>query len=139
MERKLTTVEVTAVKNRVTDCPYSTDHVIDNQQKRDKEVFVGASLGIEQADIRHSTMKMTLNSILTLAVLLFCGNVSAVLTSSTTNVKPISVFSVPQNVQTVESLKSQILQLGASLDRGQSYNPTSGPYYADRMAVARWA
>ena len=82
---------------------------------------------------------MALNSILTLAVLLFCGNVSAVLTSSTTNVKPISVFSVPQNVQTVESLKSQILQLGASLDRGQSYNPTSGPYYADRMAVARWA
>ena len=82
---------------------------------------------------------MTLTRILTLAVLLLCGNVSAELTSSSTNVKPISVFSVPQNVQTVESLKSQILQLGASLDRGQSYNPTSGPYYADRMAVARWA
>ena len=139
MELKLTIVEVTTVKNRVTDCPYSADHVKDNQQKRDKEVFVRASLGIEQADIGHSAIKMTLNSILTLAALLLFGNVSAVLTSSTTNVKPISVFSVPQNVQTVESLKSQILQLGASLDRGQSYNPTSGPYYADRMAVARWA
>jgi hypothetical protein len=34
-------------------------------------------------------------------------------------------------------LKSQILQLGAALDRGQAYNPTSGSYYADRMAVAR--
>jgi hypothetical protein len=34
-------------------------------------------------------------------------------------------------------LKFQILQLGAALDRGQAYNPTSGAYYADRMAVAR--
>ena len=52
--------------------------------------------------------------------------------------KPLSVFSVsPDNRLTVESLKSQILQLGASLDRGQAYNPTSGTYYADRMAVAR--
>lgn len=53
-------------------------------------------------------------------------------------VKPVSIFSSSADkVQTVESLKSQILQLGASLDRGQAYNPTSGSYYADRMDVAR--
>eukprot|EP00607_Mallomonas_marina_P008231 CAMPEP_0182416870 /NCGR_PEP_ID=MMETSP1167-20130531/1247_1 /TAXON_ID=2988 /ORGANISM="Mallomonas Sp, Strain CCMP3275" /LENGTH=213 /DNA_ID=CAMNT_0024590003 /DNA_START=254 /DNA_END=892 /DNA_ORIENTATION=+ len=33
-------------------------------------------------------------------------------------------------------IKGQILQLGAALDRGQAYNPTSGEYYKDRMDVA---
>lgn len=37
----------------------------------------------------------------------------------------------------VAALKQQILQLGASLDRGQAYNPTSGEYYAERMEAAR--
>ena len=37
----------------------------------------------------------------------------------------------------IEALKLQILQLGAALDRGQSYNPTSGSYYADKMAYAK--
>jgi hypothetical protein len=32
--------------------------------------------------------------------------------------------------------KLELLQLGAALDRGQAYNPTSGEYYADRMQVA---
>ncbi|KAL7473636.1 hypothetical protein ACHAXS_014090 [Conticribra weissflogii] len=36
-----------------------------------------------------------------------------------------------------EKLKTQILQLGAALDRGQSYNPTSGDYYSFSMDVAR--
>mmetsp|Transcript_37619 Transcript_37619/g.82387 ORF Transcript_37619/g.82387 Transcript_37619/m.82387 type:complete len:343 (+) Transcript_37619:105-1133(+) len=36
-----------------------------------------------------------------------------------------------------EQVKAQILQLGAALDRGQSYNPTSGEYYAGTMDVAR--
>lgn len=36
-----------------------------------------------------------------------------------------------------EKLKTQILQLGAALDRGQSYNPTSGEYYSSSMDVAR--
>lgn len=36
-----------------------------------------------------------------------------------------------------ERLKSQIMQFGAILDRGQSYNPTSGSFYADRMAAAK--
>ena len=35
------------------------------------------------------------------------------------------------------TLKLQILQLGAALDRGQAYNPTSGSYYEDRMEAAR--
>jgi len=35
------------------------------------------------------------------------------------------------------SLKSQILQLGAALDRGQAYNPTSGDYYAEKMKFAK--
>lgn len=34
------------------------------------------------------------------------------------------------------SQKLRLLQLGASLDRGQAYNPTSGEYYKDRMDVA---
>lgn len=33
-------------------------------------------------------------------------------------------------------LKARILQYGATLDRGQGYNPTSGQQYADRMAGA---
>eukprot|EP00978_Attheya_sp_CCMP212_P018735 scaffold51784_cov54-Attheya_sp.AAC.1 len=37
----------------------------------------------------------------------------------------------------MERIKSQILQLGAALDRGQSYNPTSGEYYASTMEVAK--
>jgi hypothetical protein len=36
-----------------------------------------------------------------------------------------------------ERLKAQILQLGAALDRGQSYNPTSGEYYSSTMEIAR--
>lgn len=35
------------------------------------------------------------------------------------------------------SLKFQILQLGSALDRGQSYNPTSGEYYAEKMQFAK--
>jgi len=37
----------------------------------------------------------------------------------------------------VTQLKAQILQLGAALDRGQSYNPTSGEYYSSNMEVAK--
>ena len=37
----------------------------------------------------------------------------------------------------VEQLKIQLLQLGAALDRGQAYNPTSGSYYEKNMNVAR--
>ena len=33
--------------------------------------------------------------------------------------------------------KATLLHLGAVLDRGQAYNPTSGEYYAERMEVAR--
>jgi hypothetical protein len=36
-----------------------------------------------------------------------------------------------------EQGKAVLLQLGAVLDRGQAYNPTSGPYYQERMAYAR--
>lgn len=35
------------------------------------------------------------------------------------------------------ALKSQILQLGASLDRGQAYNPTSGEYYGEKLKFAK--
>ena len=37
----------------------------------------------------------------------------------------------------VDQLKFQLLQLGAALDRGQAYNPTSGLYYEENMNVAR--
>jgi hypothetical protein len=38
--------------------------------------------------------------------------------------------------RTLEQRKAELLQLGAALDRGQAYNPTSGSYYADRMEAA---
>jgi hypothetical protein len=41
-----------------------------------------------------------------------------------------------ENLST-EQIKAQILQLGAALDRGQAYNPTSGEYYAGTMKAAR--
>eukprot|EP00601_Ochromonadales_sp_CCMP2298_P018823 CAMPEP_0173304792 /NCGR_PEP_ID=MMETSP1143-20121109/19636_1 /TAXON_ID=483371 /ORGANISM="non described non described, Strain CCMP2298" /LENGTH=316 /DNA_ID=CAMNT_0014245641 /DNA_START=33 /DNA_END=980 /DNA_ORIENTATION=- len=41
------------------------------------------------------------------------------------------------NKQDLASIKSQILQLGAALDRGQAYNPTSGEYYAEKMQFAK--
>ena len=47
--------------------------------------------------------------------------------SSATDPRPVSK----------ERVKAQILQLGAALDRGQSYNPTSGEYYASSMAIAK--
>lgn len=37
----------------------------------------------------------------------------------------------------LEQLKAQILQLGAALDRGQAYNPTSGSYYESSMEAAK--
>lgn len=37
----------------------------------------------------------------------------------------------------LEKAKAQVLQLGAALDRGQSYNPTSGGYYEETMKIAR--
>lgn len=38
-----------------------------------------------------------------------------------------------QQQRSLEQRKAELLQLGAALDRGQAYNPTSGPYYKDRM------
>jgi hypothetical protein len=37
----------------------------------------------------------------------------------------------------LERMKAQVLQLGAALDRGQSYNPTSGSYYQESIKTAR--
>jgi len=60
--------------------------------------------------------------------------------SSTTATEP-SWFSTTAAASTecpsLPQLKAQILQLGAALDRGQSYNPTSGSYYAGTMDVAK--
>jgi hypothetical protein len=47
----------------------------------------------------------------------------------------VSTFST--TTPSLEQLKIQILQLGAALDRGQSYNPTSGEYYRETMEVAK--
>lgn len=38
---------------------------------------------------------------------------------------------------TLEQRKFELLQLGAMLDRGQAYNPTSGEYYKDRIDIAK--
>jgi hypothetical protein len=48
-----------------------------------------------------------------------------------------SVAAHGENLLSVEQLKAQLLQLGAALDRGQAYNPTSGDYYGDTMSIAR--
>lgn len=42
-----------------------------------------------------------------------------------------------ESTASLDQLKAQILQLGAALDRGQSYNPTSGDYYKETMDVAK--
>mmetsp|Transcript_79923 Transcript_79923/g.159579 ORF Transcript_79923/g.159579 Transcript_79923/m.159579 type:complete len:317 (-) Transcript_79923:132-1082(-) len=48
-----------------------------------------------------------------------------------------SMFLESSDQADIQTLKSQVLQLAASLDRGQSYNPTSGEYYRERFEVAR--
>ena len=45
--------------------------------------------------------------------------------------------STSEQAVSLEKAKAQVLQLGAALDRGQSYNPTSGSYYEETMATAR--
>ena len=57
--------------------------------------------------------------------------------SSTTSSSSSSSSWFADKVSSVEQGKASILQVGAALDRGQSYNPTSGEYYGDRMEVAR--
>eukprot|EP01031_Cornospumella_fuschlensis_P036883 gene36883-44746_t len=37
----------------------------------------------------------------------------------------------------IARLKTEILKLGAALDRGQAYNPTSGSYYKEQMEFAK--
>mmetsp|Transcript_34051 Transcript_34051/g.48378 ORF Transcript_34051/g.48378 Transcript_34051/m.48378 type:complete len:184 (+) Transcript_34051:75-626(+) len=51
------------------------------------------------------------------------------------NVAANSIFSCTE--PSLDQLKSQILQLGAALDRGQAYNPTSGEYYKETMVAAK--
>lgn len=60
-------------------------------------------------------------------------------TTTTLRTAPTSWFSSATTEATPVSLeqrKAALLQLGAALDRGQAYNPTSGEYYKDRMDVA---
>jgi hypothetical protein len=56
--------------------------------------------------------------------------------SSSKNV-PLSASTSSSSTLSVEQVKAQLLQLGAALDRGQAYNPTSGEQYAETMEVAR--
>ncbi|GMI04745.1 hypothetical protein TrVE_jg9423 [Triparma verrucosa] len=48
----------------------------------------------------------------------------------------ISETSIAEN-ENIGTIKYNILQLGAALDRGQAYNPTSGSYYSGTMAKAK--
>lgn len=58
--------------------------------------------------------------------------------ATTTSWFPVTTAdSAKQSTASLEMLKAQILQLGAALDRGQSYNPTSGEYYKETMDVAK--
>jgi len=47
-----------------------------------------------------------------------------------------SIFSATSATSSLEQLKYQILQLGAAMDRGQAYNPTSGEYDKTTMEMA---
>lgn len=49
----------------------------------------------------------------------------------------VSSSAFTETAPSLDQLKSQILQLGAAMDRGQSYNPTSGDYYKGTMDTAR--
>jgi hypothetical protein len=49
----------------------------------------------------------------------------------------LSTGTFTSTTPTLDQLKFQILQLGAALDRGQSYNPTSGEQYRGSMDTAR--
>jgi len=57
--------------------------------------------------------------------------------SSVTATQNSAWFTPSSSSWTKEQLKAQILQLGAALDRGQAYNPTSGEYYNATMAAAK--
>ena len=57
--------------------------------------------------------------------------------SSSSGVGGVVETTISSSPLSKEKLKVQILQLGAALDRGQSYNPTSGEYYSASMDVAR--
>eukprot|EP00956_Cyclotella_meneghiniana_P021031 scaffold37801_cov85-Cyclotella_meneghiniana.AAC.2 len=59
------------------------------------------------------------------------------LDSSTATAPPTSPWFTDDATESKSKLKTQILQLGAALDRGQSYNPTSGAYYESSMNTAR--
>lgn len=59
-------------------------------------------------------------------------------TSASVTTATSAWFTAPNEPTTsLAVLKAQILQLGAALDRGQSYNPTSGEYYKETMEVAK--
>ena len=45
--------------------------------------------------------------------------------------------SSPSSSASTDRLKWEIVQLGAALDRGQAYNPTSGEYYGATMEAAK--
>ncbi|KAJ1460239.1 hypothetical protein M885DRAFT_478434 [Pelagophyceae sp. CCMP2097] len=59
---------------------------------------------------------------------------AAAVTSEAPFIEPYTLFA---KADATTSLKAQVLMLGASLDRGQAYNPTSGAYYADAFEAAR--
>ena len=48
-----------------------------------------------------------------------------------------SASAISETNENVSTIKYNILQLGAALDRGQAYNPTSGSYYSGTMAKAK--
>ncbi len=63
------------------------------------------------------------------------------LEKSDVELPPVKWFPASQELTddslTTEQLKAQVLQLGAALDRGQAYNPTSGAYYSGVMLSAK--
>lgn len=50
---------------------------------------------------------------------------------------PAIVGQFGDTFQQTARLKAQVLQLGAALDRGQLYNPTTGEHYGERMEASK--
>ncbi|KAG7347334.1 plastid lipid-associated PAP/fibrillin family protein [Nitzschia inconspicua] len=84
------------------------------------------------SDSRHTCRQLTISSVATTAL-------KASTMASTWFAEEESFTSAPTSSPSlsVEQLKAQLLQLGAALDRGQAYNPTSGEYYSETMSTAR--
>jgi hypothetical protein len=62
----------------------------------------------------------------------------ALLSSSSDSIRTTTTTTTTtSSTKSLAEYKMEIVQLGAMLDRGQAYNPTSGEYYKERMDITK--